>query len=402
MKVSIKVQLYKHKTLSDGTHPILLILSKNRRRRKFSIGVSCRVDEWNSGYQLIKPSVPQYDAKNELILNAKSKAHTILDRFRFLNHDFSIEEFTEQYKGIESGDVFSFFENRINQLNSTDKVGYAIVHQETLSVIKKFHGKKELSFNEVNYNFLESLEYFLRLRGNVETTISIRMRTLRSIYNLAIKKKYCSPDSYPFNDYEISKLKGSSGKRYISRDDILKIESYTSLQDHGLALSIDLFLFSYYNMGMNFTDMAQLKWSNVSKGRIKYTRQKTGKKYNIKVLAPVQKILNNYQGDDGNDKFVFPILTIFHETSKEKKIRIKSVLKQVNTNLKCLGLDLGIEQKLTTYVARHSWAMTMKNLGVSVALISEGLGHSTEKTTQIYLDQFGNEMLDEINEYLLK
>ena len=105
----------------------------------------------------------------------------------------------------------------------------------------------------------------------------------------------------------------------------------------------------------------------------------------------MQEILNQFKGGE----YVFPILSERHGTPQQKHYRIIKSLKIFNKNLKKLGEVLGFDMKLTSYVARHSWATVMKREGVSTSIISEGLGHRTELTTQIYLDSFENSVLDE-------
>ena len=73
----------------------------------------------------------------------------------------------------------------------------------------------------------------------------------------------------------------------------------------------------------------------------------------------------------------------------------------INSDLKEIAKKAKIDFNLTTYVARHSYATIMKRSGASTSVISESLGHTSEKTTQVYLDSFENLILDEANEAIL-
>ena len=119
---------------------------------------------------------------------------------------------------------------------------------------------------------------------------------------------------------------------------------------------------------MNFNDIAKLKWSNISDGRIEYIRTKTGKRFSIKISPPVQTILNFYKDFNKNSKFIFPILDDTFTTPEQIRNRIKSSLKRVNKHLKIIANSVGIEKKLTSYIARHSYAMVLKLQGVSPLL----------------------------------
>lgn len=92
---------------------------------------------------------------------------------------------------------------------------------------------------------------------------------------------------------------------------------------------------------------------------------------------------------------MFPILSTFHKTDIQKLNRINKVLRIVNKALKAVGEELNLPIKLTSYVARHSFGTVLKRSGVSTSIISESLGHSNEKVTQIYLDSFENSQIDE-------
>ena len=159
-------------------------------------------------------------------------------------------------------------------------------------------------------------------------------------------------------------------------------------------------MFSYLTRGTNFTDIAFLTWKSISKdNRMKYTRKKTGQSFDMGLLDEAFEIIQYYKDIyySGNDKdYIFPILNReIHVTPTQIDNRIEKVLKQTNRDLKSIAKEIGIDEKITTYVARHSFATILKNEGQGTAVISELLGHESERTTQIYLDSFGNKILDE-------
>jgi site-specific recombinase XerD len=217
------------------------------------------------------------------------------------------------------------------------------------------------------------------------------------IYNRAIKSGIVKKESYPFTNYTIRTTK--TRKRAISGEVITQIDQLDISEGSRLWNSKNYFLFSFYTMGINFTDMARLKASSIVDGRIEYIRQKTKKDYSIKVTPQIQKILDIYIQDKTEDEYIFPIITRignplleFKDISEKRRIN--------NKKLKIIGEMIGMETSLTSYVARHSWATIAKRKGVPVAVISEGMGHEDVKTTQIYLDSFEKDVLDEYNEMI--
>ena len=164
--------------------------------------------------------------------------------------------------------------------------------------------------------------------------------------------------------------------------------------------SRNYFLFSFYNMGMNFMDIALLKKSNLIGDRLEYVRAKTGKTYSIKLQGPSLKILKLYIKDQKPDDFIFPIVKRTELADQLKDIQ--NDRKTNNKYLKLMAEKCEINAKITSYVARHSWATIAKNLDVPISVISEGLGHEDIKTTQIYLESFEVDVLDKANKLIIR
>jgi integrase len=154
---------------------------------------------------------------------------------------------------------------------------------------------------------------------------------------------------------------------------------------------------------MNFIDMSLLQWKNVSNDRISYTRQKTKELFNMQLLQPAIEILNSYRPITFStpNSYIFPIFNENHNTPQSLHNRRVKMNREINSQLKDLAGKAKISSELTTYVARHTYATVMKRSGQSTALISEALGHDSEKTTQIYLDSFENSILDEASKSIL-
>ena len=144
--------------------------------------------------------------------------------------------------------------------------------------------------------------------------------------------------------------------------------------------------------------MAYITKKNIMDGRLVYCRKKTKKTINLPLQHEALEVLEKYRSDS---EYLFPIFSAFHKTEQQKRNRLHKVITKVNDALKEIGKELGITIDLTTYVARHSYATVLKRSGVSTAIISESLGHSSEKVTQIYLDSFENSQIDEAMKNLL-
>jgi len=92
-------------------------------------------------------------------------------------------------------------------------------------------------------------------------------------------------------------------------------------------------------------------------------------------------------------EYVFPFLRKDMQPNTIKNT-IKSKRKKYNKQLRKICQKIGIEGNITSYVARHSYATVLKRNGIPTSVISQGLGHDKEDTTQNYLDNFDNEVID--------
>ena len=302
---------------------------------------------------------------------------------------------------LQLATVDDFYQELIAQFTIDGKCGNRLIYKGSYNSLYTFtKGKLDIPFSEIDVDWLKRYEKWLRSKNNKDTTISLLFRTLRSTYNKAIKVKCARKSDYPFDEYKINKFDTRTQKRAISKTDVLKFMQDVESNQPYAQLSKDVFVFSYFCGGINFTDIAQLTTLNIVEGRLHYVRQKTGKQVKIGIPYEAMAIIKKYESE--SQGYLFPILDKkIHKTPMQKQNRIHKILAKVNKNLKMLSEQLGVNGNITTYVARHSFASVLKKSGVNIALISEALGHSDLGTTQIYLDSFDNEQMDEAMRNLL-
>jgi len=222
-------------------------------------------------------------------------------------------------------------------------------------------------------------------------TLGTYFRILRVVYNFAIEENIVKAEYYPFDKFKVSKLSQTTAKRSIVKDDVINILNYQGKTPYE-CLAIDLFTFSYLTAGINFVDMARITYDNILDNRLVYFRKKTKKQIKIPLQSRALELINKHKQSE--NPYLFPILSVFHKTEQQKTNRIHKVYSKVSFCLKEIGKELNIPINLTTYVARHSFATVLKRSGVCTSIISESLGHSSEKVTQIYLDSFENSQMD--------
>ena len=398
--------LYKSKTLANGEHPIMLRVSKNRVRKYISLGISCHAKDWDEKNRLPKRTHPYKDKFDSIIRRAEREHNDKLIDFKHEGKDFTPDVLiAEARKSLMKTTVLSYFAIKIQHLKDCKQVGNAKVYNDTCNQLKAFTRDKDLTFSQLDHSFLLKLEAHMKAKGLADNGISVRFRTIRALFNAAITENYIKKDLYPFDKFKISeRYNTKTQKRAIAKDDIKKVEEVKPKKGSTAFEAQQYFLFSYYGQGINFVDMAHLKWGNIINGRVFYKRAKTGSELNFKLPAPALAIIEPWKpsANPAKDDYVFPILNKdVHKMPTQQYNRIHKILTRVNKDLKQIGKEAKIDTPLTTYVARHTFATVLKRSGVSTAIISESMGHKTEAITQTYLKDFENSIIDEAMENLL-
>jgi integrase/recombinase XerD len=408
-----KIVLLTTKKLVNNRHRVVLRVTHDRKRKYYFLNnydknYICSTSEFDMKSGRFTREFPEWDLMNQILSNVENDARNIIRKMQFEGVEFTFTEFETDFikKPTRKVDVFSFFDEESNRLLEAGKVGYSNIFKHTKNAIKNYWKKTDLKFRDVNYKFLINFESHLQSRQVKPNTISVYMRTFRTLFNNAIKMKLCLEKDYPFNSrnnpngYALKDLKKDTGKRAITLQEMKKIKSFNTKENTPLFHARNYFMFSFFAMGMNFHDLALLKWKNIVNKRIEYYRAKTGGFFSIKVQPEMKAIIDWYKVNAPSD-YVFPILSEKYKSPFDQYQRIKSELRKTNYSLKKIGEALKIETKLSSYVSRHSWASIQLSKGTPTAYIKEGLGHKTEEQTIVYLKKFKNNNLDKINRSIL-
>lgn len=397
---TVDVICYKYKPLKTGELPLKIRVCKDRKTRYINLGVSTKAEYWDFEKNKPRPSCPDKELLEKLISSKISEVKSKIVELKADNKEFSatmlVEKVANPIKLITVDNLFKQYLSRLEEEKST---GYRLSIRQTYNSLLKFNRHLDIPFTEIDCNWLRKYETWLRKQGISENTIGIRFRNIRTIFNLAIDSELVKPESYSFRKFKVSRLHQETVKRALSKTEILAVISYpTEGKDYYTRLAVSLFTFSYFMGGINFVDMAYLKGDNIMEGRLIYHRKKTGKLINLPIQERALLVLKKYK--NSSNSYLFPILSNEHRTEQQKLNRLHKVITKVNRALKAIGEELHIPIKLTTYVARHSYATVLKRAGVPVSVISEFLGHSSEKITQIYLDNFENNQINKAMEFL--
>lgn len=286
--------------------------------------------------------------------------------------------------------LIDYLSDRILLLNRTNRFSTSRNYTRTRQSISTFLSGRLLYVNELTAETVAQYNQFLYGKGLQRNTVSFYNRVLRSVYNQAVKEGYAR-QSFPFAGVYTGV--DMTRKRALSIDVLHRIAALT-IDEPELALARDLFLFSFQARGMCFVDMAFLTHKNLQAGFIQYVRRKTGQAISVRVEPWMLAILNRYAGAC-HEPYLLPILRA--SDPKEAFEQYTIALSRHNRMLRRLGEMVGTEAPLTSYSARYSWATIARDAAIPLSVISTGMGHTSERTTRIYLASLDNSLVDRAN-----
>lgn len=382
----------------NGTHPIVIRISLNGKTRDIPTGYSCKKDFWDLKNRTIKPKSVELVNIGKRI---KEFEFMLLDKIRELenssNYNNNIQSIKNYLvkKSNSPKSIHEFWAEEIERQEKSKRFGNARNYQSALLGISKYQNLK-IPFEKVDYSWLISLEVACKNNGLKTNSVAVYMRTLKSIFNKAIDHNFIDANKYPFRRYKIKTE--HTQPRVIGIKELNKYFNYTidKNSDEYLYWSIGKLIFLL--RGINLTDLMQLTQENIKNNRIIYKRSKTHKIYSIKLLPLAKEIIQEFITDDR--KTLVPLLTdIEYKKSSKQPLRICQIIKNVNNCLSNIGIKLGFEERLTTYVFRYSYANACKSMGYSKDMIGEALGHSIgSRVTGIYLQDYDLNVIDTMNE----
>ena len=400
---SITITL-RNKPNKQEEYPVILRIVKDRKSKLISLGMCCKKQDWDTNKNQFKKSYSNASQRNRVLLKLQEKALKIIDEFSLDDFDFTLNQFEERFRGKSKNtmSVSEFWKEKIEDLNKEGRTGNARAYKDVYNSFFKFHKNKNLLFREVTPNLLCKYEVYLRSRNNTDGGIGVKMRELRALFNDAIKKGVVQEKYYPFKVYKVSKFKSNGLKKSLTRNEMRLMESVNVEEHFHLLDTKNYMIFSYYMGGMNFADIMKLKWENVKGDRIQYIRSKTKGKFSVKMLPPILKIINHYKSQNRLTGYVFPILLKSNMTPMQIENRKHKTLRKYNKQLKEIANIQGVDQNVTSYVIRHTYATNLKHAGISTDLIGESMGHHDVSVTKAYLKEFDDNVIDDAMEKLLE
>lgn len=398
-KISVKI---KRKKSAKPAHPmpVYLQIIYCRKVARIPLGFKLSDNEWDEqeGCIRIPPGTPPEQVLHLYSMNTqiKERQQYIFNLIRFLkrNNTLSVANLLSACKENEDKmSLYSFMGQLSAQFAREGKKATSRHYRSTLNKLTLFSEGKDMRLDDIDETKMKQLETWLIEKGLAPNTVSFYLRITQSCWNKAVNTGLIPNAPSPFS--QVNTRGEKTDKRTVEEKVIIQLVKLTDkeLQSASLKFARDMFLFSYYARGMSYIDLAHLKKENIKGNTLTYKRQKTGQELKIHLLPEMIAIIKRYASN--NRRRLFPILN-----DDATYVNYESALRLQNKQLKKLGELVGTEN-LTTYVARHTWASIAYQKGVSIELISKGMGHSSTKVTGIYIASLDNPRLDHANDVVI-
>lgn len=392
---TIKVKL-RPSSVVERAGTIYYQVTHRRATQQITTNIRLQPDEWDTIGEQVVVSV----ADKNIIQNRIDSDIALLKRIvKDLNNSgvtYSVGDIVKRFKSPECHVlVLDFMQNQIRLMRNANRLGTALNYEKTMKNFVKFLGGVNLPFSAMTEQVIADYNAFLVQRGMVRNSISFYMRIMRAVYNKAVRQKLVE-QSHPFT--EVYTGIDRTRKRAVSESVISQLYKLNLAEGTPLALARDIFIFSYCTRGMAFVDIAYLKRENIQNGVICYARRKTGQLLSVRIEPSIQRIIDRYSS--ALSPYVFPILTSTETKPAYEEYQV--AINNHNRQLRRLSKMLPAGCKLTSYTSRHSWVTAARNHNVPISVISAGMGHTSEQTTQIYLTMLENSVIDDANQGLIR
>ena len=396
---SVKVK-FRPSTIGDKEGTLYYQVIHNRVVRQIYTDYKLFASEWDCHSEAVNLHlISSKDERNNYLLSISSRIRWDKDRLNKIIYTLSqsgtfvADDIVVRFLNRQEQSFNDYICLQIARLKRLGKIRTSETYTAALRSFSGFMNDKEVLFDQLNADLIAEYEAYLKGRGNSPNTVSFYMRILKAVYNRAVEDGL-TEQRHPFKSVYTGVEK--TLKRAISLNDLKHIKGLDLSLKPNLDFARDMFLFCFYTRGMSFIDMAYLRKKDLQNGILSYRRRKTGQQLFIKWERCMQEIVDKYPINE--TEYLLPIIT---KRDDDYRKQYTNELHRVNHLLKKIGKQLDLPILLTMYVGRHSWASIAKSRNVPISVISEGMGHDSENTTQIYLASLDTSVVDKANKKIL-
>lgn len=371
MKINLKLDIKQKK---KNGHPFILSIyvSKSDRMYKYT-GFFSEIEQWDFKREEPKRSHPHFLGIMDFILEIKRKTNELINQ----NKRLTAEQIHNFLFG-KSEDFYYFWEKRIEEFGNE---GNKEIHENSLNEFRKF--RKNLSFDEIDYNFLNGFKLWKK-KTCTNNTLNTYLSKIRAVYNEGIRRGVFTPQFYISPFEKIMEASEKTKDKYLTIDEMRMITKNPNKTkfDH-------YFLLCFFLGGVDFIDIASLKHSHISQNRVKFERFKGKTKEVIDncIFPEAWEIINSFADEE--------FLTDIHNYSL--KTHRDNYIKRYRNQLQ----DLGITSYVSSKSARYTFINIGKELLLNRDVIMELTGHARNDVHSIYEGKFSNNIKDEVHRKII-
>ena len=396
---TVKIK-FRPSTVDGGQGSIFYQVIHNRVARQQKTGYRLYGYEWNNhSSEVVLPRFNENRKRHlseigdKIRMDVKHFQKVIAD-FEHSGCDYTADDVIAEFASDNPENfLFPFMEGVIANLKALGKIRTSETYAATLCSFRRFREDKDVPLDDMDSDMMMAYETYLKNNGVSPNSSSFYMRNLRAVYNRAVEKGLTS-QRFPFKHVYTGVDK--TVKRAVPLKVIKRIKEMDFSMNPTFDFARDMFLMSFYTRGMSFVDMAYLRKKDLQNGVLSYRRRKTGQQLFIRWEKCMQEIVEKYENP--LSEYLLPIIK---PMNGDERTQYQNAMYLINRKLKEIGKIVGVQVPLTMYVARHSWASVAKNKNVPISVISEGMGHDSEMTTQIYLTSLDTAVVDKANSMIL-
>lgn len=430
MKAVVSIYQDTRHEKKDGTYPVKIRVYDGRATRFYSTGISLTKNDFSIAFTgkdiggKNKKASPELGKQKDTVDEKKLKASGIIDKMQ----NFSFKEFEKKFERDNAGttDVFFYYSQKIKELQELGQIKTSKVYLHASDSFRRFLQPKPskinparsteelradksitLPFADIDQKWLNRYQKWLVDAGNSLTTISMYLRTLRSIFNIAISDKEIQPELYPFGKDAFAIPTGAARKQVFQKEDlqmVLRTLWKHKADDELIIKARDFWFFIYNAYGMNVSDIVQLRDTNIIGNKIFFVRQKTKNTtkretvIEVPITEHMQHVIEKY-GQAGQG-YIFDVLK--PGMNEVEKVDARDAFTTfINDHMERLCKLTGVMVACTTYTARHLFGTMAIRNGAPTALVQKAFGHQSILTTETYIGDFDDEAKKKVSDQLM-
>lgn len=399
---TVKIVLRKNYRKKDGTFPIALRLTQNRKSKFLFTGEYILEKDWDETKGLAKKSYLNSSRLNNMLLKKVSEAHNMALEMEASTENQSVSTLAKKILGEDKFDFFKVSQIFLENLLKRKKFAQHYNQEKRLNIFKNFLGCKELSFIDIDVNLLRGFETFLLYERKVSPrTVINYLMLIRTIYNFARKEYHVDDRNYPFGRGKIQIKFPETEKIGLNVNEVQLLEMANELTQ-AQQNAVTAWLTSFYFAGIRVGDILKLKCSDFKDDRLYYRMGKNQKLVSLAVPDKAKRILYPYISvKEFKNDLVFPYLKgINLKDEKQVSTRVKTITRSLNRRLVIVAEKLGIEKRLSMHIARHSFG-NISGDKIPIQMLQKLYRHSSITTTVNYQSNFMHKETDDALEKVI-